>query len=325
LTYVLAATTQQKVGLAIAIVILLAWIVYIVTTTRRTAEPGSEIELAPNRRPYLSDDAMEGPRLDKALVWAMALMGVVAVGLPLYWLHEPSRIDGAVVGFNKRAINRGHDLYTPAPPPSDPGSRKPHFGCSTCHGEKGEGAVATYTIPGSEPPKQVQWQCPPLNTVTLRFRDEEIKNIIVYGRPNTPMPAWGLEGGGPMNDQQIDDLIAYLHSIALTPEEAKAQSASLGTNGQAIFDGHCARCHTLGFSYGEPGPPGGGAFGPSLRGGATRSQFPEIETQIEWVTETAEYGKPYGVRGVSTGRMPHFSNMLTPEQIKAVVDYERTL
>ena len=51
----------------------------------------SEIELAPNRRPYLNDDQMEGPRLDKALGWALGLMAVVAVGLPLYWLHEPSR------------------------------------------------------------------------------------------------------------------------------------------------------------------------------------------------------------------------------------------
>ena len=83
MTFVLAATTQQKVGLGIAVVVLIAWLVFIYTTTRRTTEPGSEIELAPNRRPYLDDDAMEGPRLDKALIWAMALLGIVAVGLPL--------------------------------------------------------------------------------------------------------------------------------------------------------------------------------------------------------------------------------------------------
>ena len=141
MTVVLAINTQQKIGLAIAIVAIAGWVVYIFTTTHRTSEPGSEIELAPNRRPYLSDDALEGPRLDKALIWAMVLLGIVAVGLPLYWLHEPSRQAGAVNGFDKRAVGRGHDLFTPAPPPSDPGSRKPHFGCSNCHGPNGEGGA----------------------------------------------------------------------------------------------------------------------------------------------------------------------------------------
>src|SRR5207248_7897349 len=163
-------------------VAIAGWLVYIFTTTHRSAEPGSEVELAPNRRPYLADDAMEGPRLDKALMWALVFLGILAVGLPLYWLHEPSRQAGAIRGFDKRAIGRGHDLFTPAPPPSDPGSRKPHFGCSTCHGPEGQGAATTYSLPGTNPPRQVQWQCPPLNTVTLRFRDDEITNIIVYGR-----------------------------------------------------------------------------------------------------------------------------------------------
>jgi len=321
----LAVTTQQKIGLAIAIVALVAWIIYIFSTTHRTAEPGSEIELAPNRRPYLEDDQLEGPRLDKALMWALGLLGVVAIGLPLYWLREPAREAGAVRGFDKRAIARGEDLFTPAPPPSDPGSRKPHFGCSACHGVNGTGGSTSYSLPGTNPPRQVTWQCPPLNTVTLRYRDTEITNIITYGRQNTPMPAWGIAGGGPMNVQQISDLLAYLHSISIGADKATAEAAPMGANGKAIFDGYCARCHTQGFSYGEPGLEGGGAFGPNLTNGDTLRQFPDPSLQISWVTDTAEFGKQYGTRGVSHGIMPHFSEMLTPDQIQAVVNYERTL
>ena len=33
----------------------------------------------------------------------------------------------------------------------------------------------------------------------------------------------------------------------------------------------------------------------------------------------------YGVRGISSGRMPHFSKQLTDEQISAIVEYERSL
>ena len=322
---IVAVSTQQKIGFAIAIVALLAWIVYIFSTTHRTAEPGSEIELAPNRRPYLDDDNMEGPRLDRFLMWSLIFLGVLAVGLPLYWLREPSRQAGAQRGFDKRSVARGHDLFTPAPPPSDPGSRVPHFGCSNCHGVNGTGGSTSYSLPGTTPPKMVTWQCPPLNTVTLRYRDSEITNIITYGRANTPMPAWGIAGGGPMNTQQISDLVAYLHSISIGSQKAIDAAAPVGNDGKALFDGYCARCHTEGFSFGEPAIDGGGAFGPSLLNGVTLRQFPDEKDQIDWVTNTAELGKPYGQRGVSHGIMPHFSDMLSADQIKAIVDYERTL
>ena len=333
MSLVLAVTTQQKVGIAVVVVMGLGWLVYILSSTRRTAEPGSEIELAPNRRPYLDDDAMEGPRLDKALGWSMALLGIVAIGLPLYWLREPSRQKGAIKGYSQRAIARGADLFSPAPPPSDPGSRKPHFACSGCHGPKGEGGSTQYSLPNTNPPVQVNWQVPALNTVMLRFHQDpdptkaaqEVREIIAYGRQNTPMPAWGVKGGGPMNDQQISDLIAYLTSIQLTPEQAKAAAAPLGTDGKALFDGYCARCHTQGFSFGQPGIPGGGAFGPDLTGGRADRQFPDIAMQIDWITNTAEFGKAYGVRGVSHGIMPHFGDLLAPEQIKAIAEYERSL
>jgi hypothetical protein len=32
------------------------------------------------------------------------------------------------------------------------------------------------------------------------------------------MPAWGLKGGGPMNDGQLDDLIEYMHHFQITQE-----------------------------------------------------------------------------------------------------------
>ena len=70
---------------------------------------------------------------------------------------------------------------------------------------------------------------------------------------------------------------------------------------------------------------GGGALGPDLTGGATLRQFPTVEQQITWVTETAPFGEQYGQRGIASGRMPFFGNTLTEDQIKAVVDYERAL
>ena len=46
-----------------------------------------------------------------------------------------------------------------------------------------------------------------------RFSDDEVRYILTYGRPGTPMPAWGVRYNGPMNDQQITNLVNYQRSI----------------------------------------------------------------------------------------------------------------
>jgi mono/diheme cytochrome c family protein len=262
------------------------------------------------------------------------MLAILAVGLPAYWLREPFRQEGAGFDrgkeyFDEKEVERGLQLFQ-ASPGNPPTPREPHFGCETCHGAEGIGGVTSYTLTDpanpDAPPRQVQWAAPALNTVMLRFRPEEVKTIIVYGRAGTPMPAWGVEGGGPMNEQQVDDLIAYLNHIAVDEKKVRQENMEqFGTDGKKLFEGFCARCHTQGFAYGEPAVPGGGAFGPALAGGSTLRQFPSVEKHTEWVAETAEFGKQYGVRGIAKGVMPFFGKILSPEQIRAIVDYERTL
>jgi hypothetical protein len=73
---------------------------------------------------------------------------------------------------------------------------------------------------------------------------------------------------------------------------------------------------------------GGGAFGPNLTGGVTRRQFPDEELMLEFITNGSEFGKPYGTRGQGGnegGGMPGFGRVLTPEQIEAIIEYERGL
>jgi hypothetical protein len=69
----------------------------------------------------------------------------------------------------------------------------------------------------------VAYQAPSLNDVFIRQIVTAKKNpkdaynfvyeTISKGRPGTPMPTWGLGYGGPMNDQQIEDVINFLISI----------------------------------------------------------------------------------------------------------------
>jgi mono/diheme cytochrome c family protein len=355
---------QQTVGALIIVGVLAAFAFYIAITLRRRdpgEPPGSEIELAPNRKPYFDDDVLEGPRLDRALLVCLGMLIVIAIALPVYWLREPTREVHALRGFNIRSIDRGAGLFASVSAPTCSQSATCsgiHFGCADCHGSQGQGGQTTYLISDPAhpniPPRDVTWSVPPLNTVFYRFTEndtasppvQEIYQIIVFGRPGTPMPAWGLNGGGPMDDQQIDDLMAYIQSIQLTPAqahadwEARAKTTAEGlglqypnpnpmVNGMILFDTNCARCHNKGYSYGEPEKQGGGGqYAPNITGGDELRQFPNEADQITFVTSGVDPGKGYGTGGIMTdygGGMPHFGGYLTAQEIKEIVDYERSL
>ena len=320
------ASTQQHLAIAFVVALVLGWALFLVLSVKKNGETvGDEAATAPNRRPYFDDESLEGPRLERAQKAALACLIVVVFGLPMYWLKEPGRQENAIKGFDKRAAHRGFVLFqatTSAVPEGNIG----HFGCGGCHGPEGEGGSTSYTLTDDAgKARSVNWKAPALNTVLLRFSEDEVNTIITYGRPNTPMPPWGVAGGGPMNEQQVTDLVTYLKSIQLKPSEVKAANAKLGEDGASLFDQFCSRCHTKGWSYGEPEVPGGGAFGPNLTNGATLRQFTDATKHLELVTLGDDYQKPYGARGVGTGRMPGFGQMLSEAQIRAIVDYERSL
>jgi mono/diheme cytochrome c family protein len=333
MTTLVAATTQQHLAVAFVVALIVGWAIFLLLSVRRSGEaPGDEAINAPNRRPYFDDEALEGPRLEKAQWAAMAMLFVVVIGLPMYWLREPGRQTNAVKGFDKDSAHRGFILFQPtnsAVPEGNIG----HFGCGGCHGTEGEGGVTSFSLTNADSTtRSVQWLVPPLNTVLLRFTPDEVTTIITYGRPNTPMPAWGVAGGGPMNEQQVQDLVNYIASIQLSKKQYQKNLTKDWTDrslnladGATLFDQFCSRCHTKGWSYGEPEKPGSGAFGPNLTAGDTLRQFPDIAKHLEFVTLGSDFEKPYGVRGVGTGRMPGFGQMLTEAQIRAIVDYERSL
>jgi mono/diheme cytochrome c family protein len=341
---VLLASTARNVGYVIGALLIIAVVVYIWLDIRRSRpETGAELELAPNRKPYVDDEELEGRVLTRNLALGLGCIVFIAVGLPLYWLGEPGRNEDWVGTFDDRAVSRGEELFAP--------TEEGGFNCAGCHGGmEATGGTAEHTLldGNGDFVASVNWQAPALNTALLRFDEEELREILVYGRPFSPMPAWGVEGNGPLNDQQIGNLIAYIESIQITPEQAQEEAADalaramesgdFESEGEALFnlglyDGFaggaysCGRCHTQGWSYGEPEADGNGAFGPNLT--SVREQFPGgaagLDAQVEFVMTGSVRGEQYGVHGQGTGRMPGFADMLTEEQIRAIVEYERNL
>lgn len=225
---VLAASTVTVVGAVIAVLILAGFLVYVIANARAGRdEAGAEIELAPNRKPYYDDDQLETTKLNRTLRWALVLLVIVAVGLPLYWLNEPGRQSGAVETFNSTFVSRGERSYVE-------GSQ-----CQNCHGPEGVGGQAPYTILDSEGGfvASVNWRAPALDTVLLRYSTGEVTEIINYGRPFSPMPGWGAAvNKGPLTDQQIRDIVLYLESIQLSPDEAQREAAIAVAEEQGLLE-----------------------------------------------------------------------------------------
>lgn len=352
MTLVAAAPISLRnliIGLNIAAGVFLLGVLVAAVRERRR-----RLVRAPNKIPYLEDDLMEGPRLERILAWALGLFALIAITLPLYWLLEPHRQDAMSEQYQNTSIEQGSELFAPA------GSNHVALGCADCHGPKGQGGATVQIVtvpkaditatPGATKKSdrvcidspddktkmlcQVTWQAPPLNTVFLRFSRDEITQIVTYGRPGTPMPSWGVAGGGAKDEQSISNIVDFLQSIQLSSDKAKAEMAGI-TDGQTLFELNCARCHTKYWSFANTfaqssdfdifGVPGGGAFGPNLTGGSEARQFPKVDDQVGFVSDGSVFQKPYGERGIGSGLMPGFSQMLTQDQIKAIVDYERGL
>jgi mono/diheme cytochrome c family protein len=351
------ALATTSVAWIILAVIALGWIVYAFLNIRSARpELGSEVELAANRRPYYDDEVLEGRRLTMVQFFGVVLLAVIVIALPLYWVLEPNRQAGATEGQANRFIGWGAELFATT---EDGG-----FNCAGCHGGmNATGGEAPYTVtdPITGEVQSVSWYSPALNTVLYRFDEDEVRYVIVYGRPGSPMSPWGLDGGGPLNDQQVTTLIAYIRSIQIPREDCAAEEeddplcesghlpsdiqadiqaraqqtvddGTYETIGEALFNNDlasgaysCARCHTQGWSYGQPGVPGQGAFGWNLTGGSTAARFPDDADMEEFISVGSENGQRYAQQSQGSGRMPGFGTMLTDEQISAIVDYVRSL
>ncbi len=222
---------------AVALVGVVLYIFFRVVSLRRNPE----VRLPPNLAEPLDDEALEGPKLDRALAWSLLFVVVFAVSMPLYFLVEPSRQARAEDTFREQSEERGAVLF--ANSESDAYDATVSLLCANCHGVNGEGGSTTFVLQPEDDkclleqnkgdadvpeclPREVVWQAPALDTVLLRFNRGQATEIITYGRPGTPMPAWGVKSGkGVLNEQGIDDLVNYLASIQLTTDASRDRSA----------------------------------------------------------------------------------------------------
>jgi mono/diheme cytochrome c family protein len=111
------------------------------------------------------------------------LLILLVIAFPLYRATDGSRRAEALAAQDRALMAQGKDLWA--------------TNCAACHGTSGEGGTA-----------------PALNSQEFltSVNDDQIHGIIAGGIPGTAMPAWLNDYGGPLTDQQIAGLVAYLRS-----------------------------------------------------------------------------------------------------------------
>jgi cytochrome c oxidase cbb3-type subunit 3 len=76
--------------------------------------------------------------------------------------------------------------------------------CVVCHGPNGEGRIGA-----------------PLRKVWASVRpDLEVKAIIQRGIQGSVMPAWGQQNGGPLNEADVNDLVAFVLTLSKSGESS---------------------------------------------------------------------------------------------------------
>ncbi|MFK7919228.1 MAG: cytochrome c [Ilumatobacter sp.] len=356
-----ALTTTSIAGFALA-VILLGFVVYAFFNVRAgRAEIGSEIELAANRKEYFDDETLEGSRLERIQLLGLACLLVSVIGLPFYWILEPNRQAGATEGWDKRFASWGEELFAST---AEGGFNCAgcHGGMNGVGGEApftvtdpATGAVTAvnwkapalntifYKFDESEVEFILNYGRPfspmsPWGTVGGGpMTSQNIETLIEY------MQSIQIDREGCLEDELGGEeyFDVELCGSGILPQDVRddienaaqlAMEAEGISYGEALFNLElgsgaysCARCHTLGWSYGDPGVTGQGAYGWNLTGGSSNSHFASEDDMVNFIKNGSEFGRLYGINGQGSGRMPGFGSMLTDDQIRAVVEYVRSL
>jgi cbb3-type cytochrome c oxidase subunit III len=210
---------------------------------------------------------------------AFALTVAILILFQLYIFNEPNRISTVMAHDNMVAVSAGQTIF--------------QNNCTLCHGDNGEGTRGR----------------PALNDKHFldSTNDDVIFSVISSGVPNTEMPAWNQSHGGPLTDEDIQNVVAFLRAWQPTaPDRSNTPPEGDLTRGRSLYANICAVCHG---ANGE-----GTAQGLALNDATKLTQFDD-----SWYRDAINNGRP--AQG-----MPTWGTVLSPQQVSdviAVIDFWR--
>jgi mono/diheme cytochrome c family protein len=129
--------------------------------------------------------------LNRYLVAGLVFMALLIAGFVTYRVREPSLRADATTEQRATYQVLGKQLFAAS--------------CAECHGDNGTGGGSAPTLSSKEFLKSTS--------------DAQVHALIAAGVSGTDMPAWSLDYGGTMTDEQVSQIVTFLRS-----REAKAPS-----------------------------------------------------------------------------------------------------
>lgn len=135
----------------------------------------------------MSEPMRDSAELRKDLfAWQVAgtvFLVVLVLAFPAYKIVERHRRADALTSEEHALVSSGRQLWS--------------LNCASCHGASGQGVDA-----------------PALNSQQFLtgVGDDQMHGVIAGGVPGSEMPAWLNDYGGPLTDQQIGAIVAFVRS-----------------------------------------------------------------------------------------------------------------
>jgi len=206
----------------------------------------------------------------KVLIGTIAFMLTMVI-LAFAMLNEPARLEEASAAYEGRLIENGAAIFTDS--------------CATCHGIEGKSQLC-YDVTGNE----IGCAGLPLNSTALLCGEPSermsqlswagSKRSLVYttiasGRAGTLMPTWFQDFGGPMQQNQVEEVTSFVMNWAAGPAlcgeggavptvEWPNTAADLPAGNAAAGAELFVRPYACGACHGDPAKPGSNLIGPGL-------------------------------------------------------------
>jgi len=205
------------------------------------------------------------------LVIGLVFVLIILAAFSIYWLTDSGRLVKAAGELDEERVSRGQEIYNQQ--------------CVTCHGAEGEGGIG-----------------PALNNRDLlkNTPDDLLFSVIRSGVPSTQMPAWSINFGGPLTDEDVKDVVAFLNSWESTAPviEPPVFEPDSG-RGALLFESTCAICHGSNGAGSDKAP----AINDTERLGSLED---------DWYRAVIRNGRP--AKG-----MPTWGTVLSPNQIEDLI------
>lgn len=211
------------------------------------------------------------PNYERYLIIGLVITLFILTGFSIYWVGETNRLIRAAESLSAERVEQGEKIY--------------EENCASCHGDVGEGGSG-----------------PALNDKDLlqNTLDEIFFSVTRSGVPGTQMPAWSVDFGGPLTDEDIRNTVAFIR--AWEPTAPKIEPVTFEpdpSRGALLYATTCEVCH------GENGQ--GSTDAPALN---NLEQLNKMDD--DWYLATIRNGRP--ARG-----MPTWETVLSPHQLKDLI------